>query len=151
MFTGDAFGLCYPQLQGGTRAYFNYVCAPPQFDPIEAKKSIQRILDVGPDRIFLTHFGQCGDIRQGAEQLMNNMDTFDAVADTASQTDLQGKELLEYCTQRAWEVTRQELVHAGLDPEDRVVYKWATAEHSITSQGVAMLAEKRRKDRAENT
>ena len=63
---GDAFGNCYPHLQRGDQAYFSYVCAPPQFNPAEARATIERIRDLEPDRIYVAHFGQSSAIQQGA-------------------------------------------------------------------------------------
>lgn len=144
IISGDAFGLCYTYLQRGDQPYFSYVCAPPQFDPAAARSTIERIRDLEPDRVFVTHFGQSPGVQQGAEQLLHDLDAFDAAVNTAAQTDLVEAELLDYCTSRALDITKQGLVRAGLDLEDDEVMKWALSEHSVTSQGLAALAQKRR-------
>lgn len=146
MFAGDAFGVCYPQLQHGARPYLNYVCAPPQFDPSAAKSTIRRIVDSGVDRVFVTHFGQCDAIRQGAEQLLNCLDLYDVLVDEAAASDLEGDALLEECTRRALDIMTNQLNMCGLDLQGPGVTKWATSEHAITSQGLAVLAGRRRKE-----
>lgn len=140
MLSGDAFGLCYRQLQHGTRQFVNYVCAPPTFEPEKARVSIQRIVDAKPDHIGVTHFGWVKDIEQGAEQLIRSVDKFEAVSQRASETDLVDDALLEYCTQGCLEVIQDELRISGLDPDDETILSWATNEHAVTSQGVAILA-----------
>ena len=145
MFAGDAFGLHYPGLQQGHRPYLNYVCAPPQFDPGAAKDTIRRILETGVDRVFVTHFGRCDAVKQGAEQLIACLDLYDALVDEVAQTELEGDALLEECSQNALEIMEDQLRTCGLDPQDPAVTKWAGAEHAITSQGLAVLAERRRK------
>ncbi len=145
LFAGDAFGICYPQLQHGTRPYLNYVCAPPQFDPSAAKSTVRRFVDSGVERIFVTHFGQCDTVRQGAEQLCNCLDLYDVLADEAAASDLEGDGLLEECTRRALDIMTEQLKMCGQDLQDPSVMKWASSEHAITSQGLAVLAEQRRK------
>lgn len=144
-FTGDAFGLSYPQLQGGSRPYVSYVCAPPQFDPVEARRSVRRIRDAGVDRVYVTHFGMVDFVQSGAEQLFTSLDRYEAVVDSAAATDLEGDALLKFCQDGALGVIELELGESGLDTEDERIMKWALSEHLITSQGIAFLAERRRK------
>lgn len=149
MFAGDAFGLRYAQLQSGTRPYFNYVCAPPQFDPEAAKRSIQRIVETGVDRIFVTHFGQCDEVVDGASQLLEALDHYDRLVNDAAATELQDASLLEYCSEGALDIMRRELRACDLDPEDGKTWKWATSEHKVSSQGLAVLANLRRENSAQ--
>ncbi len=151
VFTGDAFGTCYPQLQGGTRPYFAYVCAPIDFDPQVGKASIQRIVDTGCDRIFPTHFGGTTEIREGAELLCRTLDEFDVLTTQASESDLEDDALLDYCLSGSLEIFKGELRGCGLDPDDATIFDWATKEHMITSQGIQVLAMRRRKATAESS
>lgn len=144
MFAGDAFGIFYPQLQHGSRPFIDYVCAPPQFDPSAAKTTIRRIVKTGVDRVFVTHFGLCDFVCQGAEELLTCMDLFDVLVDKAAESDLGGDALLDECTRGGLAIMKQRLESCGLDPQQPLVMQWATAEHSITSQGLAHLAEQRR-------
>lgn len=148
MFAGDTFGICYPQLQHGTRPHLNYVCAPPQFDPSAAKATVRRFVDSGVDRVFVTHFGQCDAVREGAEQLLECLDLYDALAGEAAASELEGDDLLAECTRRASDIMTDQLKMCGLDAEDPSIMKWASSEHAITSQGLAVLAEQRREKRA---
>ena len=147
IFAGDAFGECYPQLQHGARPYLNYVCAPPQFDPGAAKSTIRRIVDSGVDRVFVTHFGQCDAVHQGAKQLLDCLDLYDVLVDEAAGSGLDGDGLLEDCSRRALDIMTDQLKMCGLDPQNPSVMKWATFEHAITSQGLAVLAGQRRGER----
>ncbi len=68
VFTGDAFGLCYPSLQRAQQFIFPST-SPTDFEPEEALKSIDRILSLGTSRAHLTHFGPIQELRRAAEQL----------------------------------------------------------------------------------
>lgn len=148
VFSGDAFGLYFPQLQGGSKACYTYVCAPPQFDPAAGRNTIRRIMDLNPDHVFVTHFGECSDIQKGGARMIHMLDAYEAAVDTAAKTDLEGDALLEYCTKRSTDIIKQELAACGLDTNDETVLKWALAENAITSQGLVILAEQRRSEAA---
>lgn len=148
ILTGDAFGLSYPYLQRGKKPYLNYVCAPPQFEPEVARVVVKRIMDLGVGRAYVTHFGPCDAVREGGAQLLRVLDLFNAAVDRAAATDLEDQKLLAFCAEEALEITKSELRVSDLDPEDPEVMRWALSEHSVTSQGLALLASERRAGRA---
>lgn len=73
IFTGDAFGLAYPDLQK-QGLFILPSTSPTDFDPGEARKSIERIVGSGAKRAFLTHFGEIRDLPKAAEQLQAYLD-----------------------------------------------------------------------------
>lgn len=150
MYTGDAFGLSYPQLQGGDRPYFSYVCAPPQFEPEVARGTIRRIMATHVGRVYVTHFGPNDAVQAGGEQLLQALDAFDAAADELAATDLEGDRMLARSSDLCLEITKNELRKCGLDANDPDILRWALSEHSVTSQGVHVLALKRRTAAAES-
>lgn len=56
-FTGDVAGM---RLQG-TR-YLSVTAAPPQFEPLPYVASVDRLVDAGFEKLFLTHFGEIADV-----------------------------------------------------------------------------------------
>ncbi|MEX2016272.1 MAG: MBL fold metallo-hydrolase [Candidatus Hydrogenedentales bacterium] len=144
MLAGDAFGLAQRRLQEGERPYLSYVCSPPDFDPAAAKDSLRKILNAGVDRVFLTHYGEFNALEEGVAQLEESHDAFDAIANSAAATDLEGQALLDYCTEKTRTQLLNEVRAVGLDPADEDVYYWATAELPVSAQGIAWLAQKRR-------
>lgn len=72
IFTGDAFGLCYPELQS-EGLFILPSTSPIDYDPIEARKSIEKILSFQPQRLYLTHFGEITDIDQAKTELLKNL------------------------------------------------------------------------------
>jgi glyoxylase-like metal-dependent hydrolase (beta-lactamase superfamily II) len=75
-FTGDTFGIVYPELQ----PYIVPACAPVQFDQQDLHKSVARLLAQRPERMYLTHFGAVRDPEQLAVQYLAQVD---AMADAA--------------------------------------------------------------------
>jgi glyoxylase-like metal-dependent hydrolase (beta-lactamase superfamily II) len=144
VFAGDAFGTCFPQHYQGERPFMNYVCAPPDFDPAVAKKTVQRIIDTGVERVFVTHFSMVNELPEAHEQLFNILDEYDALVNQAAATGLEGEKLYDYCGDATTQLVSRRLAEAGLDSSDETIHFWANTEHMITSKGLAFLAEKRR-------
>jgi len=144
VFAGDAFGICFNELQGGKRPYIQYVCAPPDFDPPKAAETVQRIMDTGCERVYVTHFGETRAVQNGGKQLIENINSFAEIGDKASETGLVGAELENYCREHAEELIKREIRDIGLDFDDEKIRFWSTAELMITSKGLAHYAQTKR-------
>ncbi|MEH6455209.1 MAG: MBL fold metallo-hydrolase [Cocleimonas sp.] len=57
IFTGDTFGLSYPQLTTAEGRFSFATTTPVQFDPDALLISIDRLMSYQPDHMYLTHFG----------------------------------------------------------------------------------------------
>jgi glyoxylase-like metal-dependent hydrolase (beta-lactamase superfamily II) len=57
-FTGDTFGLSYREFDTAAGPWMLPTSTPVQFEPDVLRASIQRLLDQGPQRIYLTHYGR---------------------------------------------------------------------------------------------
>jgi glyoxylase-like metal-dependent hydrolase (beta-lactamase superfamily II) len=75
-FTGDTFGIVYPELQ----PYIVPACAPVQFDQEELHKSVARLLAQQPERMYLTHYGAVRDAEKLAVQYLAQVDAMSDVA-----------------------------------------------------------------------
>lgn len=69
VFSGDAFGLCYPRFTFDNFRLVFPSTSPVQFEPNRAVESFQKIVDLNPARILLTHYGSVGDIAASYGQL----------------------------------------------------------------------------------
>lgn len=59
-FTGDTFGLSYPELVTPTGRYLLPAATPVQFEPEALHASVRRLLDADPLWMYVTHFGGVG-------------------------------------------------------------------------------------------
>lgn len=58
VFTGDTFGLAYPELQvKGRRPFLICTTSPAAFEPEAMVHSIERVMGLQPETLYLTHFG----------------------------------------------------------------------------------------------
>lgn len=81
-FTGDTFGIAYPELYTNGRPYVVPATAPVQFDQKALHASVERLLDANPARMYLTHFGVVSDAPALATQMLRQVD---AMVDAARQ------------------------------------------------------------------
>jgi glyoxylase-like metal-dependent hydrolase (beta-lactamase superfamily II) len=75
-FTGDTFGIVYPELQ----PYIVPACAPVQFEQDALHESVARLLAQRPELMYLTHYGAVRDAEKLAVQFLAQVD---AMADAA--------------------------------------------------------------------
>jgi glyoxylase-like metal-dependent hydrolase (beta-lactamase superfamily II) len=72
VFTGDSFGLAYPILQENG-LFIIPTTSPTDFDPVEAKISIDKILNTNCNKVFLTHFGMVQELENAKNQLIEGI------------------------------------------------------------------------------
>lgn len=80
IFTGDMFGLSYRELDGEGRQFIFPTTTPSQFDPEAMHASIDRLLALKPEAMYLTHYGQLTDVAQRGLDLHRRLDAVTALA-----------------------------------------------------------------------
>jgi len=74
-FTGDTFGIAYPETDGGRGPFLFPATTPVHFDPEALHASVDRMMAEGPRRMYLTHYGMLdGDVGRYAEALHQGID-----------------------------------------------------------------------------
>ena len=79
-FTGDNFGMAYPEFNVGGRAFIFPTTTPVQFDPEAMRASIQRLMARAPRQMFLTHYSRITRVADCAVRLLEMMDATVAAA-----------------------------------------------------------------------
>ncbi|MCI4430577.1 MAG: MBL fold metallo-hydrolase [Burkholderiales bacterium] len=64
MFSGDTFGVAYPEFTSERGRWLIPATPPTQFDPDALRSSVQRILGFHPERVYLTHYGEVSPVAQ---------------------------------------------------------------------------------------
>lgn len=83
IFSGDAFGLSYRELDVDGRPSIFPTTSPSQFDPERMHATIDRMIGCEPDAVYLTHFSRVTDVHRLAADLHRLIDTEVAVARAA--------------------------------------------------------------------
>jgi glyoxylase-like metal-dependent hydrolase (beta-lactamase superfamily II) len=73
-FTGDTFGIAYPDLHTPNGPYMLPATAPVQFDPSALHETVGRLLAQRPDVMYLTHYGAVRDVERLAVQFLAQVD-----------------------------------------------------------------------------
>ena len=106
-FTGDNFGMAYPEFVVDGRAFMFPTTTPVQFDPAAMQDSFERLLAASPRRMYLTHYGpidhvaDCGE-RLGA-MLHETVALAEALPDTPDRIEALAAAMLELHARRARE------------------------------------------------
>ncbi|ENO78133.1 MBL fold metallo-hydrolase [Thauera sp. 63] len=82
-FTGDTFGLSYRELDVDGRAFVVPTTTPTQFDPQAMHESIDRMMAMQPQAMYLTHYSRITDVPRLAADLHRLIDAMVAVAQAA--------------------------------------------------------------------
>ena len=82
-FTGDVFGMSYPELDAGEHQGVIPTSSPVQFEPEAMIASIDRILALGVTRLFPTHFGEIHHPQEIAADLKRQIAAYVRVAETS--------------------------------------------------------------------
>ena len=74
VFTGDTFGLSYREFDTPQGAWLLPTTTPVQFEPEALRRSVQRLLDLQPQWLYLTHYGPLGDVPGLGRQMLTQLD-----------------------------------------------------------------------------
>ncbi len=85
-FTGDTFGLSYRELDADGRCFIMPTTTPTQFDPQAMHASIDRMLAMQPQAMYLTHYSRITEVERLGADLHRLIDTMVAVASAARGT-----------------------------------------------------------------
>ena len=141
LFAGDTFGLAYPRLQIGTRPLIYPNTAPIDFDPVEARKSIDRIEALRPSRICLAHYGVWKDVAEGARQLRYGLEQLEKMYDHARSTEMESDERAALCKKEFTTFLHGEIASRGIELSEE---EWLDLEFDIllNSSGIAVAAQR---------
>ena len=139
VFTGDTFGLAYPELAGPQGSLLLPTTTPTQFDPEQMRQSIRRIAGFGADAAYVTHYGRVSGVAEQAKALQEGVDQCVEIAERVGPSE----QAIADALRQAW---RDRAAERGCplvgDRFDRVV----DGDVRLNAQG--LVAWLRRRERA---
>jgi glyoxylase-like metal-dependent hydrolase (beta-lactamase superfamily II) len=142
VFSGDSFGIGYPITQTGKYPFLFPSTTPTDFDPIEAKVSLQKILTTGADKIYLTHFGVWEYVLEGAKQLLDALDYMEEVLFLAQDPKIKDEDLDEFVKNKVSFFMHREVEKRNLPNS---VFELLNLDIEINSMGISFAARRARK------
>lgn len=83
-FTGDTFGLSYRELDRDGKAFIFPTTTPVQFDPPALHASVDRLLQLSPRAMYLTHYSEVRDVQRLGADLHRLIDAHAALGESVS-------------------------------------------------------------------
>jgi len=80
VFTGDSFGVSYREHDTARGETVFPTTTPVHFDPDAAHAAVDRIMGLGPERLYLTHYSQVTDPPRLAMEMHEGIDAYVALA-----------------------------------------------------------------------
>lgn len=131
-FTGDTFGIAYPDLATPQGTHMIPATAPVQFDPPALHATIARLASAEPEVLFLTHFGAVKYERRLASQMLAQIDAMvDAARALASAADRHAQ-LKRACE----EIYIAELRRCGCVMDDTTLRQMLATDVELNAQGL---------------
>jgi glyoxylase-like metal-dependent hydrolase (beta-lactamase superfamily II) len=84
IFTGDMFGLSYRELDVDDRPFIFPTTTPTQFDPMAMRTSVERLLALQPEAVYLTHYSRLDEVPARGAELLGHLDRLVAIAEAAA-------------------------------------------------------------------
>jgi len=82
-FTGDAFGIAYPELASEDEEFIFISSTPTQFEPVKFDTTIKKIMKQKPKSCFLTHFSKIMNIEKNGHELLKQLDEYVTITQQA--------------------------------------------------------------------
>lgn len=140
VFTGDSFGIAYPILQDN--GLFIYpTTTPTDFDPIEAKISIDKILNTNCDKVFLTHFGMITDLNNAKSQLLEGINYSENLLKWCIESPYSEQDKFNHVKQQLTEYFKQKLKTYNLESTEE---RWVLINFDIelNTMGIVFSAKR---------
>lgn len=121
VFTGDTFGLSYRELEVDGRHAIFPSTTPVQFDPPALHASIERLLALRPEAVYVTHFGQVRDVQRCGENLHRAIEAHTSLALACAREGLTGEDRSQHLRDGVREIVLAEARHQ----------RWPLAEDAL--------------------
>lgn len=134
IFTGDTGGISYRQFDGENDEVFWFVTTTPvQFDPVAMRHSIERLLSLSPEYLYLTHYGSVRPTPEKVERLLQSLDAFTVIAEAERATpegraERMGTQVMD------WMLEQVRQRHSDVD--EAFARQWLATDAKLNAQGM---------------
>jgi glyoxylase-like metal-dependent hydrolase (beta-lactamase superfamily II) len=150
VFTGDAFGVCYPFMRRGDRLVVLPLTPPMDFDLAEAAATVDRICGLGVVRAELTHYGAVHDVPRAGAQLRARLSEIGVILDELlARRDAQPSPEV-VCLERLRERTRAAFEDEGV-PLSAAQWDVVDRDLRINAAGIVNYLRKYKRTRADRS
>jgi len=134
MFTGDTFGVAYPELTVDEQPFIFPPTSPIDFNPDDWLNSIDKLMSTQCERAYLTHFGMVANLNPLADALRNRIKIFAAFAKQAPSSDALSNQIKTYFL--------DEVSATGCQLSSKNIFKILALDINLIVQGLMVWLEK---------
>ncbi len=138
LFAGDTFGLAYPELDSAEGAFILPTSTPIQFDPPAWLKTLDRLTELEPDRIYLTHFGPVEDVDRLADDLRHDLKQYMEIG----KQRISASDRIEQIREQLMQYTLQRLAAQGSCCPASRAQELLQVDIDLNAQGLEIWLEK---------
>lgn len=140
IFTGDMFGVSYRELDVDGSPFVFPTTSPSQFDPEEMFASIDRLLALEPDAVYLTHYGRLQDVQQSGLQLKSHLAALIRIAEEERESLMDRHQRIK--SRITSYLLDSASKHGCLIPKETILEIWAT-DLELNAQGLGVWLDSR--------
>jgi hypothetical protein len=85
--------LSYREFDTQKGAFLLPTTTPIQFDPVALKESVGKLIAVGPDCMYLTHYGRVDGLQRLAKMMLEGIDKMVGIAELYKDDDSRGQKI----------------------------------------------------------
>ncbi|MCU7917935.1 MAG: MBL fold metallo-hydrolase [Candidatus Thiodiazotropha sp. (ex Epidulcina cf. delphinae)] len=134
IFSGDTFGLSYREFDTDKGPFIMPTTTPIQFDPDAWHLTLDRLMALEPQRIFLTHYGEVTQPAVLAERLHHYLDEFTTIAREADAEP--GPDRVAAIRNRLLQWLVQELRQHGCRHSPQTIKQRMSMDLELDAQGL---------------
>ena len=132
-FTGDAFGIAYPELASEDEEFIFISSTPTQFEPVKFDSTIKKIMKQKPKSCYLTHFSKIMNIEKNGHELLKQLDEYVTITEQARSNHESRQERIR---KDLFELLYKKLKKINLNISKREFGNLLSLDLSLNAQGL---------------
>lgn len=132
IFTGDTFGLSYREFDDENGKFILPTSTPVQFAPQAWLQTLDRLMSLNPQRMYLTHFGMVEDVVLLSQQLRQSIEEYVQIAQQCKTAENRVEKLQQMLLQH----TMDKLKALGKQHTEAEVHSLLDMDIQLNAQGL---------------
>ncbi len=143
VFVGDCFGLGYVELETAGRRFLFPTTSPSQFDPQALLATIDRVAALAPQALYLTHYGQVGEVPRLTADVKRLIGAHVAMAEAVAATGVSGEARHRALKAGVHRLIDEERARQGWTLDDASLREVFSVDDDLNAQGLAVWLDAR--------
>ena len=143
IFTGDTFGVSYPEFETARGAFILPNTSPSEFAPDDLHASLDILMSFRPAHMYLSHFGGVTDVERLAHDLHAGLDAYVQFAQEADRAPAADRR--RHLTQRLTSWLTARLQQHGCSLDQTAIMALAAPDITLSVQGLEIWLDRQKK------